>query len=68
MASGTGISWLARAVRPKAPITALIASTSGMPAISRPPKVTIRITSVIGSDSFSAWAKSLPWESLYALP
>ena len=57
---GDGSSWLATAVRPNAATTALMASATGMPAISRPPNAMIRIRSVMGSDSCSAFSKSLP--------
>ena len=58
--SVTGSSWLATAVRPSAATTALMASATGMPAISRPPNAMIRIRSVMGSESCSAFWKSLP--------
>ena len=48
------------AVRPPAATTALIASSTGMPASTRPPNANTRISSVSGSDSFSAFLKSSP--------
>ncbi len=64
MASVTGSAWLATAVSPNAAKTALMASATGMPASSRPPNAMIRIRSVIGSESCSAFWKSLPCVSL----
>ena len=50
--------WRGPSGRPPRP-TALIASSSGMPASTSPPNATTRISRVSGSDSFSACAEVL---------
>ncbi len=56
--SSIGMIWLGSATRPSVAITAVNPSSSGMPAATSAPKATTRITSVIGSDSVSAFLKS----------
>ena len=56
--SSIGTIWLGSATRPSVAMTALNPSSSGMPAATRAPNATMRMISVIGSDSFSAFLKS----------
>ena len=56
--SSIGMIWLGSAMSPSVAITALNPSSSGMPAATRAPNATTRISSVIGSESFSAFLKS----------
>ena len=53
-----GMRWLTSAVSPSAAATAVIPSSSGMPAATSAPKATTRISSVTGSDVTSARWKS----------
>jgi len=56
-----------RATRPVAPITAVSARPSGSMAATSAPKVTSKTNSAIGTESRSAFSKSLPAVSLSAL-
>ena len=56
--SSTRIRWLKRAVSPRAAATAVMPSSSGMPAATSAPKATTRISSVTGSEVISARWKS----------
>jgi hypothetical protein len=58
--SVTGTQWLEMASSPSAAMTALTASSTGMPAASSAPKATSRIASVTGTADSSARWKSLP--------
>ena len=62
-----GKTWLIGPIRPSVPITAVTASSSGMPAATSAPKATTRISSVIGSERTSARLKSLSSALLSAL-
>ena len=66
--SSTGVAWLSSETRPIVPKTADRASSSGSPAATSEPNATIRISSVIGSDSVSAFLKSFSKTSPSALP
>ena len=68
IASSTGDSWLNSETRPIVPNTADRASSSGRPAATSEPKATMRISSVTGSDSVSAFLKSSSKTSPSALP
>jgi hypothetical protein len=63
--SPSGTIWLGSADRPSVAITAVSPSSSGTPAATSAPKASSRMTSVIGSESFSALPKSSlnAWES-----
>ena len=65
--SETGIRWLSGDSRPSAASTAVMPSSSGMPAATTAPKATSRIASVIGSDVNSARWKSEVMASQIAL-
>ena len=54
----TGMSWLMRPTMPIVPATAVRPRSSGRPAATRAPNATSRISSVIGSDSVSAFWRS----------
>ena len=71
MDSSTGTIWLMGPMRPNVATTALTASSSGMPAASSVPNVTSRMTSVSGSESVPALARSawkIFWKSSSELP
>jgi hypothetical protein len=52
------MNWLGIATRPSVAMTAVNPSSSGMPAATSAPNASTRMTSVIGSDSVSAFLKS----------
>ncbi len=66
--SPVGMIWLESVVRPNAANTEVRPSSTGMPAASRAPNATIRMISVIGMDSISAFWKSEASLSSNALP
>ena len=64
VASEACATWLTICARPIEPSTAEKASSTGTPAATKAPKAKSRIRKVIGTDSFSAFWKSLPIVSL----
>ncbi len=68
IASSTGTAWLSSEVSPIVPATADSASANGTPAATSEPNATMRMSSVIGSDSVSAFLKSSSKSLLSALP
>src|SRR5256885_4831320 len=59
VASEAWKTWLASADSPTEPSTAEKASSTGTPAATKAPNAISRITKVTGTDSFSAFWKSL---------
>ena len=56
--SSTGASWLSGPTRPIVATTAVIASSSGIPAATSAPNATSRMRSVIGSEVVPAFLRS----------
>ena len=65
--SSTRMTWLKSAVSPSAAATAVMPSSSGMPAATSAPKATTRISSVTGSEVISARWKSFWMRFMIAL-
>ena len=63
----TGTRWLVSAISPNVAMTAVNASSSGMPAATSEPNVSTRISSVIGSESVPAFAEVVPVRGLDSL-
>ena len=61
--SSIGNTWLGMATRPRVAMTPEMASSTGTPAATRAPKARIRMMSVTGRDSVSAFFRSLPTAS-----
>ncbi len=67
MLLSTGYHWLATPIRPMVAKTEVRPSSSGMPAATSAPKAISRMSSVTGSESSPAFARSWPKTSLICL-